>query len=364
MLASARAGKHATVSTAMDTQVLARWLRGEQRTVAGELLRLLLLPFALVYGLCAWLKQALVRPQRLPVCVLSIGNLELGGTGKSVFVRWLAQRLESRGQRVLVVSRGYGAKVIAGIDEEGAELRAAGLRCAQGPKRHSVALEALRSAPADVVLLDDGAQHRRLHRDGEVLLFDAARPFGAGWPLPAGSLRGFVCAGPKPGLVVLTRTDEVQPEVLARTRERLERLYPKVPCVALRYRATALLPEGHIASLAGRKVFLLSGVARPASFRRLVEACGARVVGEHAAADHHAWNSAEVYQIAERAKDADADLLLTTGKDWSKVLDFRCQPPLGAVLIEAVLDVADTASVDEFCTGLLQSAAAGQPVTP
>lgn len=353
MLARARGGKHATVRAAMNTQGLARWLRGEKRSVWGEALRALLLPLALLYGLLAWVRGACTRTMPLPVPVISVGNLELGGTGKSVLVRWLGLRLQAQGLRVLVVARGYGAPTAAGLDEEGAELEAAGLRCAQGRKRHSTAMAALAQEPADVILLDDGAQHRRVQRAVEILLYDAARPLGAGWPLPAGSLRGFAWAAPRPHLVVLTRVDEVDAATLQHTRELLERMHPGVPQVCMIHAPMQLLPTGAVAALAGKRVCLLSGMARPASLHRMATSVGAVVVHEYAAADHHPWTQHELSAVDAQARRAGAELLLTSGKDWPKLRFMATELPLRALQVQAQFEPDEVGIIDAILRAAL-----------
>src|SRR5262249_14033405 len=157
---------------------------------------------------------------RLPVPVVSVGNVSVGGSGKTPFVAALARAQVAAGRRVLIVARGYGRAAGAALNDEGAWLRAAvpRARVGQDPDRAAAARRELAREPADLVLLDDGFQHEALARALDLVLVDAATGFGNGRLLPAGPLRERPAALRRAALVVLTRSELASAEQLGRTR--------------------------------------------------------------------------------------------------------------------------------------------------
>ncbi len=145
---------------------------------------------------------------RVGVPVLSVGNLTLGGTGKTPMVRWLAQWFHNRGARVAVVSRGYGAKV-GNANDEALELRRLlpDVPHLENPDRVAAAREAVATLGCQAILLDDGFQHRRIARDLDIVLLDALAPFGFGHVFPRGTLREPLAGLRRADAVVLSRAD-------------------------------------------------------------------------------------------------------------------------------------------------------------
>ena len=192
------------------------------------LLFCLLLPLSLMYGLISWLRAVVYRQGWLPryrarVPVISVGNLAVGGTGKTPVVDWLLKEAARQGKRVAVVSRGYGgsykAKVGVVADGTGVCLSAAAagdepvLLARRNPgaiilvarKRAAGVAYATTRFAVDLVVLDDAFQHHAVERDLDLVLLDALRPFGNRWPLPAGLLREFPRALARADLLLLTR---------------------------------------------------------------------------------------------------------------------------------------------------------------
>jgi len=207
---------------------------GRERKVGGTLLKAMLWPFSLVYANIMRLRalayrHGALRVNRLPRPVIAVGNLTVGGTGKTPMVALLCRDLMERGKRVTVLSRGYGGTVRkeprivsdgrtlflspAEAGDEPYMLAAAipGLAVVIGSDRHRAGLFALEHLAPDIFILDDGFQHLRLWRDLNILLVDSSSPFGNGLTLPAGLLREPVGAMKRANLVVLTRCDEKAP---------------------------------------------------------------------------------------------------------------------------------------------------------
>lgn len=341
---SARAGAHAEVRPVV---------RSEDRLEAGgaaiELLRVPAVLFGVVLALRAGLyRLGLVRPQRVAVPVISVGNLTVGGTGKTPMVLYLAQELARRGLVPAVVARGYGAQV-DGLNDEGAELahRFEGLVQVQNPKRVLAAQRAVASG-AQAVVLDDGFQHRQLHRDLDLVLVDATRPWGLRSTralLPRGLLREAPTALQRADVLVLTRADQVDAASLAALRAELAGLAPGVAQVVCVHEPEALVDhEGQresLAWLAGRAVCAVSGLGNPAAFERTLERLGARVTQTVRRPDHHAWASADLSGV-------DPELpLVCSGKDAPKLrrlgvayraLWISARITEGAAVLEARLD--------------------------
>lgn len=325
----------------------------------------LLLPLSLAeWGFrgAAALRSALYASGRLRVHragapVVSIGNLAVGGAGKTPVAMAVADRLRARGRRVAVLSRGYGAtrsdarvvsdgaRVLLSAAEGGDEAvlvarRLPGVAVLCGPKRAELARLARGSLGADVLLLDDGFQHHALARDLDVVVLDAANPFGNGHLLPRGPNREPRHALARAGLVWLSRVEGASPEGLARLRALARDATGHDP-VESRHEPLDLLDGAlrasvGLAALRGRRVRLLSGIARPHAFRRTVEALGATVAAEHRFADHHRFRARELRAVLGAAGDGAEEWIVTTEKDAVRLgTDAAEHPRLRVLRIEA-----------------------------
>jgi tetraacyldisaccharide 4'-kinase len=328
--------------------VRARWL---QEDGGGVLRRLALAPLAppsWLYGLGARLhrsvyQRGLLRPAQLPCRVVSVGSLGVGGAGKTPTAAWLASALHARGHRVAIASRGYGRRgddaVVVVSDGRHVRSRAerAGdepmLLAAHAPRvpvlvgadRTLVGWRALSAFGAEVLVLDDGFQHHRLHRDVDLALFDGATGFGRGGCLPHGPLRE-----PAGALARADAVGVIDGPLSERDEARVAKLAPE----AFRFRASrrpqllrALSGQGHDdpSVLARRRVGLLSGLGRPGGLRRTVEALGAEVVAERRFGDHHRYRPSDLAGMRD-----EAPLWVTTEKDalkipapWAGPVDIR-----------------------------------------
>lgn len=329
---------------------------------AGRALGLALAPAEALFRLAvaargAAYEHGLVHVARAGVPVISVGNVAVGGAGKTPAAALIAARLLARRRRVAILSRGYGAtrndlrvvsdgtKVLLGADEGGDEpvllarrLPSVPVLC--GPRRALLARHAVDALGADVLLLDDGFQHRALARDLDVVLLDAANAFGNGRLLPAGPNREPASALRRAGVVWLSRVDQVEG---AEGRAALERLR------ALAREATGAAPvesrhapddllDGALerslglSTLQGARVLLLSGLARPGSFRRTVEGLGAEVGAERRHPDHHRFTEADLEGAFRGAADAGCALVVTTEKDAVRLPARAARDPRLAVV--------------------------------
>jgi tetraacyldisaccharide 4'-kinase len=293
-------------------------------------LRQALWPLGLAYGavtaLRNWTFAARLRTvHRLPVPVVSIGNLTVGGTGKTPTTAWLCALARGRGKRPGVLARGYGRAPGAKLNDEGAMLAAElpWLLQEQDPDRVAAG-QRLCAAGADFVVLDDGFQHRRLHRDLDIVCLDATLPFGNGNCLPAGDLREFRSGLRRAGLLLLTRAGKLDDGQLLQRQQRLRELCGRaVPIHATEHAPRDLLrqPDGAVlptSLLAGQRVVLLSAIARPDAFAATATELGAEVVATFAHRDHHRFTAPELERAAAAATAAGA-WLLTTAKDDARI---------------------------------------------
>jgi len=273
--------------------------------------------------------------RRLPCPVICVGNLTVGGSGKTPCTIALAQWFRARGRYPGILLRGYGRRdsgVAVAADPGGIRSRweavgdeavllarrLPGVPVVVGGNRFLAGREALRLFRPDLLLLDDGFQHRQLHRDLDLVMVDAADPFGGCRLLPRGRLREPVTGLRRAHAVLLSRTDQA-PD-LAALRRCLGRIAPGVVQILTRHRPSRLTEleggeERPLSSLQGRRLLAVSGIANPAAFHRTLTALGGVVAGAAAFPDHHPYAPADLSQVARAAHEVRAELVVTTEKD-------------------------------------------------
>lgn len=293
--------------------------------------------------------------QRVEVPVVSVGNLTLGGTGKTPMVKWIARCLREEGVRVALVSRGYGSDD-GGPNDEALELEQSlpDVPHLQNPDRVAAARIAIEELASQVLVLDDGFQHRRLGRDLDVVLLDATAPFGYGRVFPRGALREPVSALSRADIVCLTRADLITADQRDAIHERVRALAPDAAwCESVTHPMwltgvpdnPAELPiEAPIESLRGERIAAFCGIGNPTAFRSMLESLGAEVVAFTEFADHHAYTRRDIEAIERSAVEHDAGLIVCTHKDLVKVgVGWLGDRRLRAVGIEADLRVGGEA---------------------
>lgn len=308
-----------------------RLVDGSRRGRAADLARAGLAALAVPYSAVVRARnigydRGLLAIHTATVPVVSVGNLTLGGTGKTPLVAWVAGRCTSAGRRPAIVSRGYG--VARGrTSDEAAELAIVLPGVPHLADRDRVAAAAAAaSAGADVVVLDDGFQHRRLARNLDIVAIDATDPFGCGRMFPRGLLREPLRGLARAQAAVLTRADAVD----ADRRRAIREVYldagrgagPHIWAEAvhaphrLRTSAGCELP---LDVLRGRRVAAFCGIGNPEAFRRTLAGLGADLVEFDAFPDHHAYGGADVADLGARSKTAQAEFVVTTLKDLVKL---------------------------------------------
>lgn len=282
------------------------------------------------------------RAHRSAVPVVSVGNLTLGGAGKTPMVRWLARWFEQRGLRPAVISRGYGSAA-GEANDEALEMRLLlpGMSHVQNPDRVTAVGEAVDRFGAQVAVLDDGFQHRRIARDLDIVLLDALAPFGFGHVFPRGMLREPLSGLRRAGVVVLARADLIEPAERESIWQVVRRHAPGAARVEASHSPQSLLSgngeETSIESIRDKSAAAFCGIGNPDGFRRTLERCGCRVVGFREFPDHHRYTAEDLESLSRWAAELDASAVLCTCKDLVKIARERLGKPLWAVRIEMEL---------------------------
>jgi tetraacyldisaccharide 4'-kinase len=277
---------------------------------------------------------------RVGVPVVSVGNLTLGGTGKTPLVEWLAEWSCGRGVRAAVVSRGYGAED-GKQNDEARQLRRLlpDVPHVQNPDRVAGAQEAIRAFDAQLIVLDDGFQHRCLARDLDIVLLDALEPFGFGHVFPRGTLREPVEGLRRAGAVVLSRADLLDTAQRADVWRTVRLHAPAAICAEAIHAPRALIAadgqQTPLDAICGQSVAAFCGIGNPAGFRHTLETCGCQMAGFREFPDHHVYTADDVDLLAKWSEGLGVSAVVCTCKDLVKLTAQRLAGrPLWAVRIE------------------------------
>ncbi len=314
--------------------------RGPSATLLRSLMRAAEVPYS---AAVRWrnhrFDSGLATIERLPVPVVSVGNLTLGGTGKTPLVEWLARWFRERDLRVALVSRGYGAED-GQPNDEARELRdkLPDVPHFQHADRVLAGHRAVSEAGAQVIVLDDAFQHRRVARDLNILLVDACQPFGYEHVFPRGTLREDLAGCRRADLIGLSRSDMVSPAERAAIWNRLLKLAPHAGCFELRHEPRALLSHRRVEQpthlLRGRKVAALCGIGNPDGFRHVLARCGYDVAELWEFPDHHAFSAGDMHRLHAWADAQDVAVIVCTHKDLVKLaVDYLGDKPLWALTV-------------------------------
>jgi tetraacyldisaccharide 4'-kinase len=300
--------------------------------------------------------------------VISVGNLTVGGTGKTPVVAWLCRYLLERGFRPAVVSRGYGGAAgkgpvtvstgrgpligpaVSGDEPYMLARQLAGISVVVGSDRTAGAARA-EQLQADAVVLDDGFQHRRLARDLDIVLLDSRDPFGNGSLLPAGILREPKSSLRRADMVILTRctpgeeTGEIEDEV--------RRFNPEAPVLHSEVGGSGFVDfHGETSPVPSRAV-AFCGIGSPGSFRSVLERCGVEIVEFHPFRDHHPYRPEEIERL-RRSADAQGAALVTTEKDLARLERIREHAGGGAIVAPRIeIRFRDPALLETAVSGAL-----------
>jgi len=321
-------------------------MSGEKRGPLAATARGLLSALSKGYGLAVQVRnRGFDRGRRSVVHldhpVISVGNITTGGTGKTPMCIWLADQLVNMQRRPAVVSRGYGAKKDTIADEMQVVSRHVPRAvCVANPHRVAAAEFAVEEYEADVIVMDDGFQHRGLGRDLDMVLIDASRPFGFEHLLPRGLLREPVENLSRADMFLITRADTVSPTELLAVFQRLKSLNPEAITARCRHRQTGFISvDGYFSAEPANsphKVFLTAGIGHPQTLAAAVVAQGYKITGACWWPDHHSFRRKDARYVIRRAEQLGAQAVFTTEKDLVKLqhLGVDWGVPVFAVTVE------------------------------
>ncbi len=346
---------------------------GNRSGLIDSLVLLFLTPLAWLYSLALRLRAALYRTgmlktHHLPRPVVSIGNITVGGTGKTPVTAYIARFLLAGGYRVAVLSRGYGGSLEGQtcVVSDGASIMLSAMECGDEPyllastvpglmvvigtDRHAAGQLAMQQLAPDIFLLDDGFQHLRLHRDLNILLLDFSRPFGNGWALPAGILREPLTAFRRADLVIFTRT----PEGALKCRDT-----GGIPRCLSSHTIADLLPLGSqtpvpFSFCSDHTILAFAGIADPDSFFAGLRREGLNLAQTISFPDHVVYDRVRCDEIAEAVRTSGADLLVTTEKDGVKLKGLSEELATRTLLARLELTIDSPALLNGLLNKLLQ----------
>ena len=324
------------------------------REEESKLRKAALVPLSLLsffYGLALKIRLFLFQSgifhmRALPCKVVSVGNITLGGTGKTPFVCLLAEILREKGYALAVLSRGYkgsfrkavgvvsdGEKIHMNAWEAGDEplLLAEslpGIPVLVGRKRWISGRYAVDRFRSQVVILDDGFQHLGLKRDLNLLLIDSIRPFGNGHLFPRGILRESLAEISRADALVLTKGGNF--DNIKKLKPKFQTIFENLPVFRVDYKAISMWVAGKDQSLSaeslkGRNIVAFAGIATPDSFRRTLIGLNARIGYFESFPDHYPYRSGDIERLWKKAEDLGAEALVTTEKDWVRLEKVACR---------------------------------------
>jgi len=323
----------------MNQNFYHKLVSGHLKGWTAAVLRAVLTILAAIYSLIIRLRNILYDRRILKIhhnkaLVISIGNITLGGTGKTPLVVWLCNYLHQLDLSCAVLTRGYKTntktntaknKTTNTITDEPAVLseNCRHLEVIVDPDRVAGAAKAIEKFGAKILIMDDGFQHRRLARDLDIVTIDATQPFGYGKIFPAGLLREPLTSLRRADAVVITRCDQIPEPELGKIKNKLLTVNPNILIAHSIHAAVNIISTDHseapIEQLKGSRIYAFCGIGNPNSFINTIKALGAEITGSKIYNDHHQYNQSNLVDIYTQAGLAGAELILTTQKDWTKI---------------------------------------------
>ena len=305
--------------------------------------RPLLLPFSYVFGAAVVVRNwffdiGVLRSQSVGVPVISVGNVSAGGVGKTPFVEFLVKKLAHKGRKVAVVSRGYrratsGMVVVSNGTTRCAEASESGDEPAQmaakldgavvivDEQRVRGAQYAVHKFGANVIVLDDGFQHRYVWRDADLVILSADEVGDPGWLLPAGNRREPLSSLRRASLIAVSRCESLQHfdgvlQILRRWTDK--------PAIGLSTKVSAFRKAStrfsvDLGGLKGKSVMAFSGIGNPEAFEKTLRSLGLDVRKSIAFPDHHTYSESELKELEQGARELGVDFLVTTEKDVARL---------------------------------------------
>lgn len=339
-------------------------IREESQGIFSPFLYLASFLYGLVQRLRALLyENGFIRVEKVERRIISVGNITVGGTGKTPAVIAIAESAKKRGLNAAILTRGYrgkakgispvsdGSEILLGCIEAGDEpyliaRKLRGIPVIKGSDRYLSSLYAMKRFGTDFFILDDGYQHLKFHRDKNILLIDATNPFGNGQLIPRGILREPLISIRRADIIVLTKSDlsEDKKWIL----EVIKRFNPEAPVFFSYYNPLDLIglagESMPLDAIRDRKVFIFSGLASHSYFRALLDRYCSNIIGELTYPDHFYYSTKDIVRIKEAARGLGADITVTTEKDLIKISPeegMRGGNPFWAFRIEFIIEDKD-----------------------
>ena len=341
-----------------------------QKWLLSTPLGVLLIPFSWLYAMGVWIRNrfyalGVFGVQTLPCPVISVGNITVGGTGKTPAVIAIAEHLQKASLRVAILLRGYkrearegitvvsdGKEVYASAKESGDEAYMmaeclSGVPIIVGRERYLAGQIALERFNVDVLLLDDAFQHRQLGRNVDILTVPVTHPFGnPAKLLPAGTLREPLSALRRADIILLTHADTA--EISVRAKEAVKRLAPDALVLESIHQPLYLYPliredsgdRQDVEMLEGRRLLAVCGIGNPDAFVGTLMRCAPASVELLAFPDHHVYVGADAQRIGAVFRETKADLIITTQKDAQKLMSVVAHEELPIVVLIVALVIA------------------------
>jgi tetraacyldisaccharide 4'-kinase len=298
-------------------------------------------------------------PHWLDVPVISVGNLTVGGTGKTPMTVLLCERLLARGLKPAVLSRGYKAEPGSAPDE----LLLISRRVAKAvvianPDRAASGELAIEEYDAKAAVLDDGFQHRRMGRDLDLVLIDATRPFGFGHMLPRGLLREPVTSLTRASAIVLTRTDARPAATLNEIEQTVRRYNAHAPILRSVHRPAGFTDlQGNPAEPPqSTRIGAFAAIARPDAFLRTLDTMNLAPAAERRWPDHHNYEEHDARELINWARADNLDVLITTEKDAVKLAGLHANWPIPVLALRVDLELVGDGNkiLDELIDEMLR----------
>ncbi len=337
-------------------------LSGQQRGFIAAIVKSTLSAFTLPYLVVLNTRNALyrsniVKSTRLPVKVISVGNITTGGTGKTPLVEFSVKYLNDIGRKVAVLSRGYGGdnpsqESSETVNDECLALieNLQSVPVLAGKDRVKNGEKAIRDFGVDCVVLDDGFQHFRLKRDLDVVVIDALNPFGGENLIPRGSLREPLQNLERADLFIISHCDQGNEQAIRSIYTKLDQINHSASVCESIHSPIHFdnIADGSVLELEwikGKRIYALSAIGNPESFAYTLKRLGADLIKHKAFQDHHVYTREEMDGVVTEAQSVDADAIVVTQKDIVKIRKLNIKD---ANILSLKIEIEITKGVDLY----------------